>query len=261
MIVIGIDIGSVAAKGYIISDGGHHRAVIPTGWSPREAGQTLIDQLLDASGSERNQVERIYVTGYGRVAFEQADKTVTEIKCHARGIAEFYPEVRTIIDIGGQDSKVIRIGERGQVVDFAMNDKCAAGTGRFLQVMATALGLDVSELGDVEDPVQMQTISSMCTVFAESEIIGSLARGSPKGGIIAGLHQSVGKRVAAMARRMGIREQVAFTGGVAINPGVRRALEEEIGTKIIVPEICQYTGALGAAILALESGKRGLEEN
>ncbi len=255
MIVIGIDIGSVAAKGYMISSGNHHRVIVPTGWSPREAGQVIIRRLLASSGLERDQVERIYVTGYGRVAFEHADKTVTEIKCHARGIAELYPGVRTIIDIGGQDSKVISTGEKGQVLDFAMNDKCAAGTGRFLQVMATALGLDVSELGDAENPGEMQTISSMCTVFAESEIIGSLARGNPKGGIIAGLHQSVGKRVAAMARRMGIKEQVAFTGGVAINPGVKRALEEELGTKIIVPEVCQYTGALGAALLACETQK------
>jgi predicted CoA-substrate-specific enzyme activase len=191
--------------------------------------------------------------GYGRVIFDQAGKTITEIKCHARGIAELYPGVRTIIDIGGQDSKVISIGPKGQVVDFAMNDKCAAGTGRFLQVMATALGLDVSELGDNEDPSRIHMISSMCTVFAESEIIGLLARGNPKGGIIAGLHQSVGRRVAAMARRMGIKEQVAFTGGVALNPGLQRALEEEIGTEIIVPEACQYTGALGAALLALEN--------
>jgi predicted CoA-substrate-specific enzyme activase len=253
MIAIGIDIGSVASKGYLINHDSHYRALIPTGWSPREAGKTITERLLAASGLKLDQVERIYVTGYGRVAFDQADKTVTEIKCHARGIAQLYPGVRTIIDIGGQDSKVIRIGEQGRVLDFAMNDKCAAGTGRFLEVMATALGLDVSELGDAEDPEQMQTISSMCTVFAESEIIGSLARGNPKGGIIAGLHQSVGKRVAAMARRMGIKEQVAFTGGVAINTGVKRALEEESGAKIIVPEACQYTGALGAALLALES--------
>lgn len=253
MTVIGIDIGSVAAKGYLINGDRHYRVLIPTGWSPREAGQAIIEQLLAASGVELDQVKRIYATGYGRVAFDQAEKTVTEIKCHARGIAELFPEVRTIIDIGGQDSKVIRIGERGRVLDFAMNDKCAAGTGRFLQVMATALGLDVSELGEAEDPGQMQTISSMCTVFAESEIIGSLARGKPKGGIIAGLHRSVGRRVASMARRMGIKEQVAFTGGVARNPGVRRALQEELGVKIVVPEDCQYTGALGAALLALEN--------
>ncbi|MCX5779697.1 MAG: acyl-CoA dehydratase activase, partial [Firmicutes bacterium] len=182
MIVIGIDIGSVAAKGIIVSSGIQQRTIVPTGWSPRDAGKQIINQLLDLSGIERRQVERIFVTGYGRVAFDQADKTITEIKCHARGIAQLYPEVRTIIDIGGQDSKVIRIGERGQVLDFAMNDKCAAGTGRFLQVMATALGLDVSELGENEEPDQMQAISSMCTVFAESEIIGLLARGNPKGG-------------------------------------------------------------------------------
>lgn len=254
MNVIGIDIGSVAAKGYIIDSGNHHhRVVIPSGWSPRDAGQAIISQLLGLSQIRREQIERIYVTGYGRVAFEEADKTITEIKCHARGIAELYPGVRSIIDIGGQDSKVISIGEKGQVLDFAMNDKCAAGTGRFLQVMATALGLDVSELEEAEEPERMQMISSMCTVFAESEIIGSLARGTPKGGIIAGLHQSVGKRVAAMARRMGIKEKVAFTGGVAMNRGVKRALQEELGKKIIVPEACQYTGALGAALLALEN--------
>lgn len=253
MICIGIDIGSVATKGVIINDGILATALIPTGWSPRDAGRAVIMQLLDFSGLNRHDIEQIFVTGYGRVAFGEADKTITEIKCHARGIAELYPQVRTVIDIGGQDSKVIRLGEKGQVVDFAMNDKCAAGTGRFLQVMANALGLDVSQLGDSEDPTKIQAISSMCTVFAESEIIGLLARGNPKSGIIAGLHQSVGKRVAAMAKRMGVQEEVAFTGGVAINRGVQRALEEELGCTVIIPEACQYTGALGAALLASQS--------
>ena len=250
MIGIGIDIGSVATKGVLIQGNIHWRAMVPTGWSPRDAGQVIITQLLDNSRIDRQDVEHIYATGYGRVAFDEADKTITEIKCHGRGIAELYPEVRTIIDIGGQDSKVIRIGEDGRVADFAMNDKCAAGTGRFLQVMATALGLDVSELGQNEEPARMLAINSMCTVFAESEIIGLLARGNAKSGIIAGLHQSVGKRVAAMARRLGVNKEVAFTGGVALNPGVKRALQEEIGCSVIVPETCQYTGALGAALLA-----------
>jgi len=250
MIGMGIDIGSVATKGIIVRGDSQWQAMVPTGWSPRNAGQSIITQLLNISGIDRQEVERIYATGYGRVAFEEADKTLTEIKCHARGIAELNPEVRTIIDIGGQDSKVIRLGEKGRVVDFAMNDKCAAGTGRFLQVMATALGLDVSELGQAEEPARMMSINSMCTVFAESEIIGLLARGNSKGGIIAGLHQSVGKRVVAMARRMGVNREVAFTGGVALNPGVKRALEEEIGCMVIVPKTCQYTGALGAALLA-----------
>lgn len=252
MIGIGIDIGSVATKGIIIDEVIKGKSITATGWSPREAGQSIIKQLLEESGLEREAVSQIFVTGYGRVAFAEADRTITEIKCHARGIAELYPQVRTIIDIGGQDSKVIRLGDHGKVVDFAMNDKCAAGTGRFLQVMATALGLDVSELGDAEQPEAIQPISSMCTVFAESEIIGLLARGNPKGGIIAGLHQSVGKRVAAMARRLGVQAEVAFTGGVAINRGVRRALENELACPMIVSQECQYTGALGAALLACD---------
>lgn len=253
MIGIGIDIGSIATKGMLVSDGSRYQVIVPTGWSPREAGQAVITELLQQSGLKRSEIHRFYATGYGRVAFNQADKTVTEIKCHARGIAELYGEVRTIIDIGGQDSKVIRIDERGKVLDFAMNDKCAAGTGRFLQVMAAALGMDVSEMGYSEKPEQAQTINSMCTVFAESEIIGLLARGHDKGGVIAGLHQSVGKRVAAMAKRMGIEGKVAFTGGVAMNSGVKRALQEELDCEVLVPDICQYTGALGAALLACKA--------
>lgn len=250
MIAVGLDIGSIAVKGVLISGSYRHQAMQPTGWSPRESGTQVIHQLLGQSGLQENNIDQVIVTGYGRVAFEGADKTITEIKCHARGIAELNPAIRTIIDIGGQDSKVIQVDEKGRVIDFAMNDKCAAGTGRFLQVMATALGMDVSELGQAEDPAQPTTINSMCTVFAESEIIGLLTRGYSRGGIIAGLHQSVGKRVAAMVKRMGIKNDVAFTGGVARNPGVKRALEEELGCFLMVPEICQYTGALGAALLA-----------
>ncbi len=253
MITIGIDIGSVATKGVIIHGDYRWSTMVPTGWSPRDAGQLTINQLLDISRFRRSDVERIFATGYGRVAFDAAEKTVTEIKCHARGVAELHPEVRTIIDIGGQDSKVIRVGEGGRVLDFTMNDKCAAGTGRFLQVMATTLGLDVSELGMEEDPDQAMDITSMCTVFAESEIIGLLARGKSKPGIIAGLHNSVGKRVAPMVRRMGVNREIAFTGGVAINPGVRRALEKELGCPLIVADSCQYTGALGAALLARQN--------
>ena len=252
MISVGIDIGSVATKGVMVQGEYRWCIMVPTGWSPRDAGRETIRQLLDLSQVERHQVERIIATGYGRVAFEEADKTITEIKCHARGVAELHPEVRTIIDIGGQDSKVIRVGPGGQVLDFAMNDKCAAGTGRFLQVMAVTLGLDVSELGAAEDPDQALEITSMCTVFAESEIIGLLARGNSKAGIIAGLHNSVGKRVAPMVKRMGVNREVVFTGGVAINPGVRRALEKELGCPLIMADSCQYTGALGAALWARE---------
>ena len=141
-----------------------HRVLLPTGWSPRSAGEAIIAELLDLSGLSRSDLDRVVVTGYGRVALQSADQTVTEIKCHARGIAELHPEVRTIVDIGGQDSKVIHVGANGKVLDFAMNDKCAAGTGRFLQVMANALGMDVSELGDNEAPEEMITII-VCVPF------------------------------------------------------------------------------------------------
>ncbi|MGS0765475.1 acyl-CoA dehydratase activase [Syntrophomonas curvata] len=253
MLVVGLDIGSVAAKGVMLDKGTMHRAMVPTGWSPRDAGEQLISELLELSGRERDQVDDIVVTGYGRIAIAGAGQAATEIKCHARAVAELYPSVGTIVDIGGQDSKVIRVNEQGRVIDFAMNDKCAAGTGRFLQVMANALGLDVSELGETEDPDKIVSINSMCTVFAESEIIGLLARGTSKAGIIAGLHQSVGRRVAAMVRRIGISGEVAFTGGVARNPGVFRALQEELGCRLIIPEECQFTGALGAALLGRSS--------
>lgn len=252
MITVGIDIGSVAAKGVLLNGDKQYKTVFPTGWSPKEAGREILNRLLAMSGLERSRIDNIVATGYGRIAVKEAQRSVTEISCHARGVFYLCPEIRTIIDIGGQDSKVISINEKGRALNFAMNDKCAAGTGRFLQVMAAILDMDVSELGSREDPSQMVNINSMCTVFAESEIIGLLAQGTSKEGIAAGLHQSVGKRVAGMARRLGIKKKIAFTGGVAINTGVRRALEEELKSGVIVPECCQFTGALGAALLGLE---------
>lgn len=255
MITVGLDIGSVASKGVLWGQGIKFSAVLPTGWSPREAGENIFASLLAQSGMEREAVDHIVVTGYGRVSFTGASQAITEISCHARGVAALCPEARTIIDIGGQDSKIISINEKGKVLDFAMNDKCAAGTGKFLQIMANTLGMDVGELASSEVPAATVGINSMCTVFAESEIIGLLARGSPKGGIIAGLHQSVGKRVATMARRLGVKERIVFTGGVAQNAGVRRALEEELKNSVFVPEGCQFTGALGAALLAAENKK------
>ncbi len=253
MITLGLDIGSVAAKGVLLHKNQRYTTVIPTGWSPLDSGNALIDALLTSAQVEANQIDAIVVTGYGRAVHQAHNKTVTEIKCHARGVAELYPEVRTIIDIGGQDSKVIKVDGRGKVIDFAMNDKCAAGTGRFLQVMANALGMDVSELGNAEDLEARVKINSMCTVFAESEMVNLLAQGISRNGIIAGLHASIGQRVAAMVKRIGITEQVIFTGGVAINPGVKRALEKELRCQILVPEECQFTGALGAALIAQES--------
>lgn len=252
MITMGLDLGSVATKGIILDGSKQYRALLPTGWSPRDTGEKIIEELLALSGLELSRIDMILATGYGRVSLKLC-KTITEVSCHARGVAELFPLEGTVIDIGGQDSKVMHIDERGKVLEFAMNDKCAAGTGRFLQVMATALGMDVGELGGAEDPSSQVTINSMCTVFAESEIIGLLAQGTNKGGIIAGLHQAVGKRVAIMCRRMGIKNKVILTGGVAMNSGVQRALSEELGCSLTIPKQSQFTGALGAALLARES--------
>lgn len=252
MISIGLDIGSVAAKGVLLGADTQYRSIIPTGWSPRDAGNKLIGNLLAISGASHSSVDRIVVTGYGRIALDCADKAITEISCHARGIAAICPGVQTIIDIGGQDSKVIRVNEQGKVLDFSMNDKCAAGTGRFLQVMANALGMDVDDLGEADRPGEAVVINSMCTVFAESEIVSLLAQGASRAGVITGLHQSVARRVAGMARRVGIKEKVAFTGGVAKNAGVIRALTEELGCYLEVPENCQFTGALGAALMGFD---------
>ncbi len=249
MIALGLDIGSVAAKGVLLDGERLFTSLVPTGWDPRSAGEALVAALLAEAGKCREEA-RVIVTGYGRVSFQGADRVVTEISCHAKGVAKLLPGTDTIVDIGGQDSKVIRISQSGKVIDFAMNDKCAAGTGRFLQVTAAALGLAVDELDNAEDRALEVEISSMCAVFAESEIIGLLASGVSKGGIIAGLHRSIGKRVATMARSLGVGGQIAFTGGVALNRGIQRALSEELGQPVQITEYCQFVGALGAAMLA-----------
>lgn len=253
MITIGLDIGSVAAKGVLLNEDKIYKLVVPTGWSPLDSGNTIINELLKSANLTASEIDAVVVTGYGRVVHKSNYKTVTEIKCHARGVSELYPQARTIVDIGGQDSKVIKVDKYGKVIDFTMNDKCAAGTGKFLQVMANSLGMDVSQLGDAEDLDRSVKINSMCTVFAESEVVNLLAQGTSRRGIIAGLHDSIGQRVAPMAKRMGLEEQVIFTGGVAINKGVKRALDKELGLETIVPEECQFTGALGAALIARES--------
>lgn len=253
MITLGLDIGSVAAKGVLLTQDAKWQAVIPSGWSPRDAGQQLLETLTHRAELDRTQIDSIVVTGYGRISIPDADEAFTEITCHAKGLHSLLPEIRTIIDIGGQDSKVIKLNDAGRVIDFAMNTKCAAGTGRFLQVMAQVLGMEVSDLGTAEEPSEIVSINSMCTVFAESEIIGHLAQGRSRGGLIAGLHESVAKRVATMVARLGVKGPVAFTGGVAKNPGIKRALELKLETPLLSPKDCQFTGALGAAILGRAS--------
>lgn len=251
-IVAGVDIGAATAKAVILNNNSVlASSVIPTGFSVAGAGEAVITEALKKAGLTRNDMGYIVSTGYGRRAVSSANKVLPEIICHAAGVSWLIPEARTIIDIGGQDSKVIGLDEQGNVTNFVMNDKCAAGTGRFLEVMAGVLGLDISEMGSVslrsENPCQ---IGSTCTVFAESEMVSLRAEGKSREDIIAGIHKGLARRVAIMGAPVSFRKEVVFTGGVAKNVGIKKALEDEIGLEILIPQEPQVIGALGAALLA-----------
>jgi predicted CoA-substrate-specific enzyme activase len=248
----GVDVGAITAKAAIFSDGELlATVVILAGYDRTAAARQVLDQALAQAGLTREQVACLVATGYGRVQVPGADRTVTEITCHARGAHYLCPGVRTVIDIGGQDSKGIAVGAGGKVLDFVMNDKCAAGTGRFLEVMARALEVDLADFGALAlSAPRRAKISSTCTVFAESEVITHLATGTPRPEIIAGIHEAIAARVATMLGRIPVRDTVVLTGGVAHNGGVARMLEEKLGHAISVPEQAQLAGAIGAALIA-----------
>jgi predicted CoA-substrate-specific enzyme activase len=252
MYSVGIDIGSTSGEALILNrDDILAWSIVDTGYNSRRAAKQALEQALEQVNLTRDQLGPIVATGYGRVAVEFADQQMTEITCYARGIHHLFPRVQTVIDIGGQDSKVVAIGAAGRPLDFAMNDKCAAGTGRFLEVMARALQLELVELGPSALRARRAAdISSTCTVFAESEVITLVAEGVDREEIVAGLCHSIARRVGAMARGVGVEPPVAFAGGVAKNVGVVRALQETLGEQLIVPEEPQIVGALGAALLA-----------
>ena len=250
-ITAGIDIGSITAKAVVMRDGNILGTRVRfTGYNAKKAGQDVLDGLLSEIGLMPNEVATVVSTGYGRNAVDFADKAITEITCHGAGAWFINPEIRFVIDVGGQDSKVIRLDNNGKVVDFAMNDKCAAGTGRFLEVMARALEMDLEAFGDLSLAGTPAKISSICTVFAESEVVSLIARGETRENIIAGIHESVASRISAMARRIGIVLPIMMTGGVAKNKGILQAMEKKLGAPIVVSGYAQVNGALGAAILA-----------
>jgi (R)-2-hydroxyacyl-CoA dehydratese activating ATPase len=253
MITAGIDIGSISAKAAVLRDGRVLAAcVMATGYNASDAGREIFDRTLAQACLSATDVDRIVATGYGRNSIDFASKAVTEITCHAAGAFFLDPQIRSIIDIGGQDSKAIVLDDNGKVRDFAMNDKCAAGTGRFLEVMARALQVDLDAFGQLSLAAEKAApISSLCTVFAESEVISLIAKGETRANIVAGIHASIGARVIAMARRVGVRPPVMMTGGVAKNLGVVKALEEKLGTDLRVSDQAQLTGAIGAALIAL----------
>jgi predicted CoA-substrate-specific enzyme activase len=255
--VAGIDAGSNTVKAVILDESlniVYH--IDKTGASSVTKAEETIDSALDKIGRSRKDLQYIVSTGYGRNYISFANKTVTEIHCQARGVYYLFPKARSIIDIGGQDTKVIYLDSQGNVQDFSMNDKCAAGTGRFLEVIASALNLELDLMGTESLKASEEVgISSTCTVFAESEVVSHVARGESLPEIVAGVHRSIIKRILAMALRREMAPQVVITGGVAKNKGVVQMIQDELKQELTIPEEPQITGALGAALTALDNVK------
>jgi (R)-2-hydroxyacyl-CoA dehydratese activating ATPase len=258
MITAGIDIGSTTTKAVILGPGktllGH--AVKPTGGNNRQAAEQVLQEALGKAGVDRKDLAQVFTTGYGRENIPFANRQITEITCHAIGVHSVFPDVRMIVDIGGQDTKGIQIDAEGKVVEFVMNDKCAAGTGRFLDVMAHALGMKVGELADAAGQATNKVkISSMCTVFAESEVVSLVAKGVATADIVWGIHRAVAERSAILLKRLKNAQPIAMSGGVAYNRGLVASLEEKLETTLKIPEHPQIMGAFGAAALAQRSAR------
>lgn len=253
----GIDVGSLSTEAVILDA---HNAlagysIIQTGANSTDAAEEALEEALTQAGIEREQITRVVATGYGRISVPLAEKRVTEISCHGVGAHHLFPDTGTVIDIGGQDSKVIRVGEGGKVLDFTMNDKCAAGTGRFLEVMASKLQVSLDDMGKLSLEAGGESrISSVCTVFAESEVVSLVAQNHPKEEIIRGLHRAIVNRVWSMIKTVGVHGAVTMSGGVAKNRGVVALLEEKLGRSMHLYKEPQIIGALGAALMA---GKQG----
>ena len=251
----GVDVGSTQTKAVVIDEKKRivGRSLIDTGANVILAAENAYVKALDQGNVREEEVEYVIGTGYGRYKVTFGNTQVTEISCHARGAVQMFPNTKTVIDMGGQDTKAIRVSSVGEIIDFCMNDKCAAGTGRFLGAASNALEIPLPQLGptalESERPVR---ISTTCTVFAESEVLSWLGKGKKIDDILMGVHQSIAKRSIGLLRRVGIEEEVTFTGGVAKNTGMIYALEENLDLKLNVSEESHYMGALGAALFALD---------
>ncbi len=254
MYVMGIDSGSTSTNAVIMNEKREIVAysVVRTGAKSGESAERILQDVLDKAGLKREDILRIVSTGYGRVSIDFADENVTEISCHGKGAHYFNPKIRTILDIGGQDSKGIRLNEEGEVVDFVMNDKCAAGTGRFLEMIARSLEIDIDRLGPIAlESTENIEITSMCSVFAESEVISLIANNKEKADIANGICHAIANKSYSLMKRVGMEPDYMMTGGVAKNPGVVRAVEEKIGAKLYICEEPEIVGAVGAAVYAL----------
>lgn len=254
---MGVDIGSSACKAVILKDGRElvGKCVIPVGTGTTGPTRVYEGVLADA-GLAEEKIDYLLATGYGRRTFARADSQMSELTCHAKGASYLYPDVQTVIDIGGQDVKVIQV-QNGSMVNFQMNDKCAAGTGRFLEVMAKVLEVDIDQLDDLAaKSTDRVSISATCTVFAESEVISRLAQGASRADVAEGINWAITSRVVGLAHRVGVRDRVVMTGGVAQNKQVVHALQEQLEHEVFVHPLSQYVGALGAALYADQKAKR-----
>ena len=260
MIVAGIDIGSLSTEVVVFDKSSEilGYSIVLTGGSSREASRLSMEQALRNANIKREEIKRIVSTGCAREIAEFADQKVTEITCIAKGVNHLFPKCRTIIDIGGQDTKVIRVNDKGRVLEFDMNDKCAAGTGRFLEVMAKALDVELEKMGERSLQYKNEIkISSICTVFAESEVVSLVSEGQQVEDIMHAIHNAIADRTLGLLERIGeIEPHVVMTGGVAKNIGVVKALEEKLGIPLNIYSEPQIVGALGAALIAVDSIKQ-----
>lgn len=251
----GVDVGSTQTKAVIIDEHMNivSRGLIDTGANVVKAAENVFAVALEEARLDEREVEYIVGTGYGRYRVTFGNTQVTEISCHGRGAVHMFPGTRTVVDMGGQDTKAIRVSQTGEIVDFCMNDKCAAGTGRFLGAAAVALEIPLGELGDTAlrstKPIR---ITTTCTVFAESEVLSWLGKGKKVEDILWGVHQSIASRSASLVRRVSMEPEITFTGGVTRNPAMIAALEEKLETRLNVSEESHFMGALGAALFALD---------
>ena len=251
----GVDVGSTQTKAVILNEQREivARALIDTGANVVLAAENAYAEALKSSNLDEREVEYVVGTGYGRYKVTFGDTQITEISCHGRGAVHMFPGTRTVVDMGGQDTKAIRVSPTGEILDFCMNDKCAAGTGRFLGAAASALEIPLGELGQVALRAEKAVkISTTCTVFAESEVVSWLGKGKKVEDILLGVHQSIASRSLGLMRRVGVEPEVTFTGGVTLNIGMVTALNELLGFKVNVSEESHYMGALGAALFAMD---------
>jgi predicted CoA-substrate-specific enzyme activase len=258
----GIDVGSTITKVVILKEGIIASIIKPTGPEQRRLANKVMEEALHKAAITFQAITYIVATGYGRINVPFADKQFTEITCHAKGIASLFPKAKTIIDIGGQDIKAIKIDATGRTTDFVMNDKCAAGSGRFIEVIADALGVPLDRVGELSlQSRKPAKISNICTIWAQQEVAASLAGGVPISDLLAGVHHSLADRICRMVNRLRVEDAVIVTGGGGKNKGLLKALSEQLGREVLVPEEPLITGALGAALLGKEIVEKAKENN